>query len=112
MAHIGDFTRTADGYSGRLRTLTLDIELTLVPADSGDRGNAPDFRIHRGGSADCPEVGAGWKRAGEKAGEFVSLLIHDPVFTQSIRANLFRDEVEESGFHLVWNRPAKRKERA
>jgi len=112
MAHIGAFTRTANGYSGRLRTLTLDIELTLVPSDSGDGENAPDFRIHRGWSADGPEIGAGWKRAGKKAGEYVSLLIDDPVFTQPIRANMFRDEAAEAGFHLLWNRPAKRKERA
>ncbi len=36
MAHIGTFTRTADGYLGRLRTLTLDVELTLVPVDRTD----------------------------------------------------------------------------
>jgi hypothetical protein len=33
MAHIGNFTRTEDGYCGRLRTLTIDVELTLVPAN-------------------------------------------------------------------------------
>ena len=36
MARIGTFTTTADSYSGRLKTLTLDVELTLVPADAGD----------------------------------------------------------------------------
>jgi len=112
MAHIGDFARTADGYSGRLRTLTLDVELTLVPANSGDGENAPDFRIHPGENADGPEVGAAWKRAAKKAGEYVSLLIDDPAFAPPIRANLFRVEAAESGFHSVWNRPAKRKERA
>jgi len=112
MAHIGVFTRTADGYSGRLRTLSLDVELTLVPAISGDGENAPDFRIHRGESADGPEVGAGWKRTGEKAGEYVSLLIDDPVLAQPIRANLFQAEAKGSSFHLLWNRPPKREERA
>jgi uncharacterized protein (DUF736 family) len=112
MAHIGAFTRTADGYSGRLRTLTLDVELTLVPANSGDGENAPDFRIHLGESADGPEVGAGWKRTGEKAGEYVSLLIDDPVFAQPIRANRFQAEPKGSRLHLLWNRPPKREERA
>ncbi|WP_026607568.1 DUF736 domain-containing protein [Methylocapsa acidiphila] len=112
MAHIGTFTRTADGYSGGLRTLTLDVELTLFPANSGDGENAPDFRIHHGASADGPEVGAGWKRTGEKAGAYVSLLINDPVFTQPIRANLFQAEAKGSRFHLLWNRPPKREERA
>jgi uncharacterized protein (DUF736 family) len=112
MAHIGNFTRTQDGYYGRLRTLTIDVELTLVPANAGDGENAPDFRIHAGDSADGPEVGAAWKRTGEKAGAYVSLLIDDPVFTQPIRANLFQAEAKGSSFNLLWNRPAKRDERA
>ncbi len=112
MAQIGVFTRTAAGYSGRLHTLTLDVELSLVPASSGDGENAPDFRIHLGESADGPEVGAGWKRTGEKAGAYVSLLIDDPVFAQPIRANLFQTEAKGSRFHSIWNRPPKREERA
>ena len=93
------------------RTLTIDVELTLVPANAGDGENAPDFRIHAGDSADGPEVGAAWKRTGEKAGAYVSLLIDDPVFTQPIRANLFQAEAKGSSFNLLWNRPAKRDER-
>lgn len=111
MTHIGAFTRTADGYSGRLRTLTLDVELTLVPANSSDVENAPDYRIHHGASADGPRS-AGRKRTGEKAGEFVSLLIDDPVFAQPIRAKLFRPEARGSRFHLLWHRSPKREERA
>ncbi|WP_148424794.1 DUF736 family protein, partial [Novacetimonas hansenii] len=34
MAQIGLFTRTADGFSGRLRTLVLDAELTLVRVET------------------------------------------------------------------------------
>lgn len=78
----------------------------------GDGENAPDFRIRLGESADGPEVGAGWKRTAEKAGEYVSLLIDDPVFAQPIRANLFQAEASGSSFHLLWNRPPKREERA
>src|SRR3546814_5633554 len=70
MAQIGDFTRTETGYSGRIRTLSLDAELTLVPAEPSDAENAPDFRIHIG-KEDGPELGDGWKRVGEKAGAYV-----------------------------------------
>lgn len=107
MAHIGTFQRTAGGYSGRLRTLTLDVALILVPADRADTEAAPDFRIHRGDGAG-PEVGAGWKRSSEKAGDYVSLLLDDPALMQPLRANLF--QVGESGetFHLLWNRPPRR----
>ena len=65
------------------------------------------------GDDDGPEVGAGWKRTGEKAGEYVSLLIDDPAFTQPIRANLFQSGRRvRSRFHLLWNRPSRREDRA
>ncbi|VTZ26125.1 conserved hypothetical protein [Methylocella tundrae] len=111
MAHIGDFIRTSDGYAGRLKTLALDVELTLVPADNADAENAPDYRIHLGSDAERPEVGAAWKRTGEKAGDYVSLLIDDPTFTQPIRANLFQSEPRRKSFHLLWSRPSKREDR-
>lgn len=41
MAQIGTFTRTADGFAGRLRTLALDVELTIVPATSSDADRNP-----------------------------------------------------------------------
>ena len=112
MAHIGIFQRTTDGYSGRLQTLTLDIDLVLVPAEPSEVENAPDYRIHLGSEDDAPEVGAGWKRNGEKAGEYVSLLLDDPVFTQPIHANLFQSARGSDAFHLTWNRSPKRRETA
>src|SRR6266851_8636617 len=76
MAQIGTFKRTKTGLSGRIRTLALDAELILVPVDKRDAESAPDYRIHLGvvdGSEAGPEVGAGWKRTGEKAGDYISL---------------------------------------
>jgi uncharacterized protein (DUF736 family) len=110
MAQIGTFTRTASGYSGRVRTLNLDVELTLIPAENAGAENAPDYRIHLGDGDEGPEVGAGWKRTGEKAGDYVSLLIDDPAFIQPIRANLFQAD-RGKNFHLLWNRPSKRDDR-
>ena len=39
MAQIGTFTRTKHGFTGRLRTLSRDIELTIVPAEHSDAEN-------------------------------------------------------------------------
>jgi uncharacterized protein (DUF736 family) len=111
MAQIGTFVRTRNGFSGRLRTLTLDIELVIVPADPSDAENAPNHRIHAG-NEDGPEVGAGWTRTGEKAGEYLALQIDDPTFTQPIRANLFQSGTDRSAFHLLWTRPPKRESRS
>ena len=110
MALIGHFNRTRTGYTGRLRTLFLDVELVLVPTEHGDTGSAPDYRIHRHDD-DGPEVGAGWRRTSEKAGDYVSLLIDDPKLTQPIRANLFQSGDDKSAWGLHWTRPQKRGER-
>lgn len=111
MSLIGQFSRTKSGYVGRVRTLTIDAELVLVPADNSDAENAPDFRIHLGPDDDGPEIGAGWKRTGEKAGDYVSLQIDDPTFGHPIRANLFQSADDKSAWGLNWNRPPKRGER-
>jgi uncharacterized protein (DUF736 family) len=107
MAQIGVFNRTRTGYSGRIRSLALDVELVLVPADHTDAENAPDYRIHLG-DEDGPEVGAGWKRTGERAGDYVSLQLDDPSFVQPIRANLFQANDKGAAFNLLWNRPSRR----
>ena len=111
MSLIGEFTRTKNGYGGRIRTLALDAALVLVPAEHSDAESAPDYRVHLGDDADGPEVGAGWKRTGEKAGEYVSLQLDDPTFAQPIRANLFQSADDKSSWGLYWNRPTKRSER-
>ena len=110
MAYIGHFTRTADGYSGRLTTLTLDAELTLVPVEPSNTDNAPHYRVHSGTDDQAPEIGAGWKRTGAKAGNYVSVLIDDPALPNPIHANLFRSASEQATYLLTWNRPPKRRE--
>src|SRR3546814_16955029 len=87
MPQIGEFTRTKNGYAGRIRTLSLDVEIVLIPAEHTDAENAPDYRVHHGND-DGPEIGAGWKRTGEKAGDYISLQIDDPTLAQAIRANM------------------------
>ena len=115
MSLIGQFHRTQSGFAGRIRTLAIDAELVLIPAEHSDAENAPDYRIHLGSPDDGhevgPEVGAGWKRTGEKAGDYVSLQIDDPTFGHPIRAKLFQSADDKSAWGLYWNRPPKRAER-
>jgi uncharacterized protein (DUF736 family) len=110
MTQIGQFKRTKSGYCGSIRSLTLDAEIVLVPADHSDAENAPDYRVHLTDD-DGPEIGAGWKRTGEKAGDYVALILDDPTLTQPIRANLFQSGDDKSPWTLNWNRPAKRSEK-
>lgn len=110
MTTIGEFVRTTDGYIGCLHTLTLDVALRLVPAESSDAENAPDYRIQLAADHNGPQVGAGWKRTSERAGAYVAVVLDDPTFIQPIRANLFQSSRDDGAYHLVWSRPSPRRE--
>lgn len=105
MAQIGTFTRSTNGFAGTIKTLSLNAKVRLVPTRGTDGENAPDYRLIAGTDT---EIGAGWKRVGEKAGDYVSVLVDDPAFVQPIRANLIRSEGDEKTFALLWSRPSKR----
>lgn len=107
MSRIGHFTREAEGLVGSIQTLTLSCKLTLAPAESSNAENAPDYRVHHG-SAEGPEIGAGWKRTGERAGDYIALVIDDPALAQPIRANLFRDDDAGTSWSLHWSRQTSR----
>lgn len=110
MPQIGTFTRDETGFIGRLTTLLLNQDI-VIAAETSDAENAPQYRVHVfDGLANGPaaEIGAGWKRTGEKAGNYVALLLDDPAFLQPIRANLFRDDDAGSTWSLHWSRPTKR----
>lgn len=106
--NIGQFTATENGFTGVLRTLTLDLELSLVPAEPSETENAPDYRVMYETGDDEREIGAGWKRVGDKAGAYVAIQIDDPAFVQPLRANLF--QADASSHVLLWNRPARREQ--
>jgi len=110
MPQIGQFTREKQGFTGRVHTLTLTQELAIVPADHSDAENAPDYRVHRD-DADGPEVGAAWKRTGERAGDYLSVLLDDPALAQPIRANLFQNGDDKTSWSLHWTRLKPRDER-
>lgn len=108
MPMIGLFRRTPDGFTGKLETLTVEVAITLLPNDAGDAENAPDFRVHLGAEGHGPEVGAGWRRTGEKAGAYLSLIIDNPCFATPIHANRFQSGDDGDTHHLVWTRQARR----
>ena len=114
MPQIGEFTRDETGFIGNFATLLLQQDIIIVPAEPSDAENAPDYRVHLfdGMSNETgPEIGAAWKRTGEKAGEYVALLIDDPAFPHPIRANLFRDDDAGTSWSLHWTRPRPREDR-
>jgi uncharacterized protein (DUF736 family) len=111
---IGYFHGQGDGFTGRLRTLTLDVALRLVPTDFAGHERAPDWRVHLS-AADAPdgiglEVGSGWNHEG-KGGRFVTLQLDCPGFARPIRANLLRSHRDEEAHVLLWS-PRLRRPRA
>jgi uncharacterized protein (DUF736 family) len=114
MPQIGQFTRDEAGFIGNFAMLSLQQDIIIVLAEPSDAENAPDYRVHLfdGMSNETgPEVGAAWKRTGEKAGEYIALLIDDPTFAHPIRANLFRDDDAGNAWSLHWSRPRDRGEK-
>lgn len=104
MSQIGTFTRTPDGFFGRIRTLTLDAEVAILPADDTDAENAPEHRVF----LDGVEVGAAWERTSEKAGTWLSLTIDDPSFAEPVRARLFEADAKKGTWGLHWSRRMRR----
>lgn len=104
MSQIGTFTRTPDGFFGRIRTLTLDAEVAILPTDDTDAENAPEHRVFLDGM----EVGAAWERKGEKAGTWLSLTIDDPSFAEPVRARLFEADAKNGTWWLHWSRRMRR----
>lgn len=104
---IGSFILTERGFEGVIETAVLDIRVSIVPVEAADGDKAPDWRVHRGDDGDGPEIGAGWNKSGERAGDYVSLRIDDPTFVQPIRAALFQNTGDKSAWSLRWNRPQK-----
>ena len=99
MSTIGTFTRTSDGFTGAVKTLTLNVKAKLVPAGK-DHDKGPDYRIFAGPI----EFGAAWKKAAKESGrEYLSLKLDDPSFPAPIYASLVEAEDGQS-FNLIWSR--------
>ena len=58
----------------------------------------------------APEVGAGWKHSGERAGTYISVVLDDPAFPFPVRARLFQSDEDGRDWGLHWTRPKKRDE--
>lgn len=97
MATIGTFTQQGDGYTGSIKTLTLNVKAAqLRPNDKTDE-KAPDYRIFSGQT----EFGAAWKKTSQQNREYLSVKLDDPSFPAPIYASLV--EVE-GGHSLIWSR--------
>jgi len=100
MATIGTFTSNGNGFSGSIRTLTLNVKAKLVRVENpSDKG--PHFRIY----ASTVELGAAWqKTARDTERDYLSVKLDDPSFPAPIYATLIEVEGQD-GLQLIWSRP-------
>ena len=99
MATIGTFTASDNGYSGSIKTLTLNIKAKFVASEK-DHEKAPDYRIFAGST----EFGAAWKKtARDSDREYLSVKLDDPIFPAPLYASLVKVEDDDS-FTLIWSR--------
>jgi uncharacterized protein (DUF736 family) len=100
MATIGTFTKSDSGYTGAVKTLTLNVKTVKFVPIEGDSERGPDFRIFAGAT----EFGAAWKKtARETQREYLSVKLDDPSFPAPIYASLVEAEDGE-GHSLFWTR--------
>jgi len=104
MTIIGTFSKTADGYAGTIRTMTINVKAALVAHEKNGKDKSPDFKLIIGDK----EFGAAWRAVakGEGGKPFLRVELDDPSFAAPIRAALFENGEEGKGA-LVWSRSRK-----
>ena len=101
MANIGTFTTTRTGFSGSIKTLTLNVKARIEHIENPS-DNGPHFRVFSGAA----ELGAAWqKQAKQSERDYLSVKLDDPSFPAPIYATLVEVEGQE-GMQLIWSRPS------
>jgi len=101
MSTIGTFTASDNGYTGSIKTLTLNVKAKFVASEK-DHEKAPDYRIFAGST----EFGAAWKKtARDSDREYLSVKLDDPSFPAPLYASLVKVDGDDS-FTLIWSRRA------
>ena len=101
MANIGTFTKTEQGFTGELVTLSLKAKnVRLVEEAASSNENAPPHRVFVG----RVEIGAAWAKRSNEGRPYLSVKLDDPSFTNPIYANLIEDEGSKT-HTLIWSRP-------
>ncbi|BAM89482.1 hypothetical protein S58_34890 [Bradyrhizobium oligotrophicum S58] len=101
MSTIGTFTASDNGYTGSIKTLTLNVKAKFVASEK-DHEKAPDYRIFAGST----EFGAAWKKTSRDSDrEYLSVKLDDPSFPAPLYASLVKIDGDD-GFTLIWSRRA------
>ena len=102
MTVIGTFTPAKDGgWTGAIRTLSIDAKVRLVPNDDRTGASSPAFHVVLG----LARIGKAWesKSAGDSPQDYLRVELDDPCLIAPMSAALFLSEGGTVA-QLVWNR--------
>jgi uncharacterized protein (DUF736 family) len=100
MTTIGTFTQQNGGYTGSVRTLTVNVKVKIVPNEKA-KEKSPDFRILSGNY----EIGAAWKNTAQNSQrEYLAVTLDDPSFPSTLYARLVEDDENAGYYVLIWSR--------
>ncbi|MGE0315876.1 MAG: DUF736 domain-containing protein [Lautropia sp.] len=101
MANIGNFARSGNGFTGTVRTLSLNAAVRFVPNEKASE-NSPDFRVVT--QKGFFEIGAAWSKTSREGDKpYLSVTLDDPSLPAPIYARLVDDG--ENVHSLIWSRP-------
>lgn len=107
MPAIGFVAKQTDGsFAGYLRTLTVNVRISIVPNERKLKDHHPDYIIY---TESQYELGAGWIKTNTSTkAEYLSLTLAAPELGKPLYANLGRAPQQEDTDHLaiIWNPPA------
>ena len=95
---------TSNGFTGHIKTLLLDADLSFSVLRETVGDNPPDFLITPRKQGEGPFVGAARKRRTEKGTDYISVRIDDPSFSSPIFAGLFPSEESPTLYNLYCTR--------
>jgi uncharacterized protein (DUF736 family) len=98
IATIGTFTKSENGFTGSVKTLTLNAKTKIAAAET-ENDKAPGYRV----TANGVEFGAAWRKTSREGRQYLSVKLDDPSFPAPIYAYLVEAEDGES-FTLIWSR--------
>lgn len=89
------------GWTGTIRTLTINTRVKFVPNENRANDKAPAFRIFAGSS----RVGDAWKArsGGNKPKDYFRVRLDDPSLAEPLSAALFTSDDGKSA-EMIWNR--------
>ena len=100
MATIGSFTKSDNGFSGSVHTLSVKAKARFQAEADKEKAAAPDYRIFAG----AVEIGAAWRKTARETGrDYLSVKLDDPIFAAPIYASLVEAEDGQS-YSLIWSR--------